>query len=167
MIILSIKQPGLYINIPGIPPFRTPAEINITKIKNIPMVLSQLKNSGVDEYEIKNSQRLTITKPKIETKNKITKTDYNDELNTRLTNIENLLMKVLKKDPLITEQIIKTSSTNINNKNKNNEAEINFIPEINIDSMKGSITNETTDLEENNDDIVDLLKKIIKKSEDN
>ena len=51
MIILKINQKGHFIEIPGITPFRTPVEVDITNI-SIPLVASKLTAQGVEHYEI-------------------------------------------------------------------------------------------------------------------
>ena len=51
MIILKIKQKGLYIEIPGITPFRTPAHVNITHV-SIHLVASKLQAQGISNFEI-------------------------------------------------------------------------------------------------------------------
>ena len=51
MIILKIKQRGLFIEIPGSSPTRTPAEIDITKC-NIMVVDTYLRKLGITDYEI-------------------------------------------------------------------------------------------------------------------
>ena len=49
---LVIKQHGLFINIPSIPPFRTPAEVDISKVP-INMVIGEMRKNGIYKYEIK------------------------------------------------------------------------------------------------------------------
>jgi hypothetical protein len=51
MILLKIKTPGHLISIPGLPIFRTPAEVDVSKI-DIRVVHMYLVTAGIDEYEI-------------------------------------------------------------------------------------------------------------------
>jgi hypothetical protein len=51
MLKLKIKKKGLVINIPGVPQFRSPAEIDITKL-DLKMVINYLKSNSIADYEI-------------------------------------------------------------------------------------------------------------------
>ena len=51
MVILKIIEKGHYIEIPGMPPFRTPVEANITHI-SINLVVSKLQSQGIKTFEI-------------------------------------------------------------------------------------------------------------------
>ena len=159
MIILTIKQPGLYITVPGIPPFRTPASVDITKI-NMTMLLASLQNAGVEEFDIKKDSNIKLQKE--QTKSKIIKQeDPSEDLSDRLESIEELLQKVLEKEPAIIQQVIETKGKRTKKKVKHDD-DIDFIPEINVDSMKGSITHETTLGEDNTEDTADLLRQMTK-----
>jgi hypothetical protein len=51
MLNLKIKKPGLMINIPGLPQFRSPAEVDITKL-DLKMLINYLKSNSIADYEI-------------------------------------------------------------------------------------------------------------------
>ncbi len=51
MLNLKIKKPGLMINIPGLTPFRTPAEVDISKL-DLRSLVSYLKANSIEDYEI-------------------------------------------------------------------------------------------------------------------
>ncbi|GAG05880.1 unnamed protein product, partial [marine sediment metagenome] len=51
MITLKVKDSGFMVELPGIAPFRSPAQVNITNIK-LSHVITALKNLGVQDYEI-------------------------------------------------------------------------------------------------------------------
>lgn len=50
-IILKVKEKGHLIEIPGVPPFRTPAKINVTNA-DIRNIIGYLKACGIDSYEV-------------------------------------------------------------------------------------------------------------------
>ena len=61
---LVIKQPGLFLNLTGVKPFRTPAVVDISKI-NLNTLRMELKKYGVINYEISEEPRAVETpKPK-------------------------------------------------------------------------------------------------------
>ena len=97
MITLKIKDRGLYIDIVGASPARSPAEIDITKC-SLMAVDSCLRNMGVKEYEI-----ISIDH-KLKSKNKsvISKQSYNKKntknINQRFYKLEKKVEDLLKKN---------------------------------------------------------------------
>lgn len=99
MITLRIRKKGHFLEIPGMSPFRTPVEANISHI-SIPLVVSALKAQGVTKFEIISDtvgkeQVLTqedfiVKKKDIE---KYEKEDYEDRFNK----LESLMKRLLKK----------------------------------------------------------------------
>ena len=61
MVKLLIKTKGMFINIPGLIPFRTPAEVDITKV-NINLVISELKKNGIERYRIISDDSISLEK---------------------------------------------------------------------------------------------------------
>lgn len=51
MIILKIKDKGLYVEIPNVTPFRTPAEVDISHT-SMHLVASKLQAQGINQFEI-------------------------------------------------------------------------------------------------------------------
>ena len=51
MLILKITEKGHYIEIPGMPPFRSPVEANISHV-SINLVVSRLQTQGIKKFEI-------------------------------------------------------------------------------------------------------------------
>ena len=159
MIILTIKQPGLYIRLPGIPPFRTPAKVDITKM-NMNILEAELKRSGVEEYEIKKKAGFKVRKQVVDD-TPHPQIDPTEKLSGRLDNIEDLLKKVLEKDPTIIQQYV-SDEKQTGKKKIEVDDEDTFIPEINIDGIKGSINHETTLGESDTDETADLLRQMTK-----
>lgn len=154
---LIIKEPGLFLRIPGMGDFRTPAEIDISKI-DINLVLAELRRNGISTYKIhsdEQNERKSINKQKTDTKDK----KYEDLLQsiqkqqTTIGNIENLLKTMIttsrnpefsidKITSLLNDflQSDKTMTTETKKKSKIDESFDDFIPEIDINKMtlKGS-----------------------------
>jgi hypothetical protein len=51
MLILKIKKPGLMVSIPGVPSFRSPADLDISKL-DLKMLIGYLKSNSISDYEI-------------------------------------------------------------------------------------------------------------------
>ena len=164
MVKLLIKTKGMFINIPGLVPFRTPVEVDITKV-NINMVISELKKNGIEKYKILSDDNISLERTinKMTVKNKsirnniieIYKNDNSSEIlesvksqQKALTKIEVLLEKFLNSDIL-------TSKTTFERKRIENEIGFtkpkkkfddsvdDFIPAINLDNIKLKGTSST------------------------
>jgi hypothetical protein len=98
MLFLKIAEKGHYIEIPGMSPFRTPAEANISHI-SIQSVVSRLQAQGIEEFEIvsdtKGKEAVFTQKDfNIETKNpKKKKDDYERRFNKLEALVNKLLIK--------------------------------------------------------------------------
>jgi len=105
-----VKDKGNVVNIPGMAPFRTPAEIDITHVK-LPIVISTLHNCGITDFEII-SKKETEVKKEVEVKetkkHKIPKVK-DKNLEERFTRLEKILSKLMNnqesKKSLSEEQI--------------------------------------------------------------
>lgn len=158
MVKLLIRTKGMFINIPGLTPFRTPAEVDITKV-NINMVISELKKNGIEKYKIiyDNNVSLSRTLDKMIVKKNLIR-DNNLELNIKndssteiLENIK-LQQKTISKIECLLEKFLNsdiiTSKTTFERKRIENEIEFtkpkkkfddsvdDFIPAINLDNIK-------------------------------
>jgi hypothetical protein len=164
MILLKIKKPGYVISIPGLPSFRTPAKVDISKV-DIRVVHMYLVTSGIDDYEIvaeteKGGKEVYKQGDFDEPKPK--KKDDSGGIDKRLENLEMMMAKILEKEQgnnsegseQITnklsslEKLISTFSNDTKKKekvgrfipDKNKEPVIeeldSFIPEIDISDMK-------------------------------
>jgi hypothetical protein len=186
MLILKIKDKGLFIDIPGASPTRTPAHIDITRCSLI-SVESCLRKAGVKKYEIVSE----VTKPKtkrkkVVSKSKPKKTD--DSIDQRFSKLERMMEELLKKssaDPptnseqitdkldqieSLTKRIVEKEPRKIEKpklknkkvkKSKSDDTE-SFIPTINTSGMKmKSGSKKTLKKEMDVDDNVDLLSRIM------
>ena len=94
MLILKIKDKGLYVEIPGALPTRTPAEINITKC-NLSAVDAYLRKCGISNYQIMSGGEMPNIVPELP---KIKDSSINQKLiNKRFSNLENMLAQLLEK----------------------------------------------------------------------
>jgi hypothetical protein len=189
MLILKIKQKGLYVEIPGTLPSRTPVEIDITKC-NISIVDAYLRKNGITNYQIMSSANEIKVDPQPP---KIEDSSIDQRLiNKRFTNLEKMMLKLLEKQQAnptqnseqITDKLEKLEAlTNkILRKNKensikdprtiikrtNDEPEIQelddtFIPSINTSKMKIKSASKKA-IKQNKhdiDDSADLLSRIM------
>jgi len=111
MITLRIKKKGHFIDIPGMPPFRTPVEANISHI-SISLVVSALKSQGVTKFEIISDtvgKERVLTQKDFITKKKDIKEYEKENYKDRFNKLEFLMNKLLRKQasetPLNKEQI--------------------------------------------------------------
>jgi hypothetical protein len=186
MITLKIKKKGFFIEIPGMPPFRTPADVNISHV-SIPLVASVLKAQGIERFEIisdtKGKEKVLTQKDFVVDKKKPTSTDYEGRFNI----LESLMNKLLQKQtsdlPSKKEQItnrlnniekllknktkvIHISQEKVNKKDK--ETYDTFIPEIDLEGlkMKGKASQKTIKQDKSDiDNNADLLSSIVRSDE--
>jgi len=187
-IILRISERGRFVNIPGMPSFRTPAEIDISRIP-VQTVIQSLHLCGVEKYNIVSDdivQKTTDLKTHIPEIPRRNKRDNNDELiekfDKKFSRIESMLQKLAfekysRKD-LSQEQInehlrriekyLKNGGTVRVSKEvtpKIDELDETFIPEIDTNDLKLSgMTTEVLEKksEKDIDDAADLLSSLSK-----
>lgn len=180
--ILVIEERGHFITLSNIPPFRTPAKIDITKY-DIDKITSELDRLSIKNYKIismknkiekpKNSiefefktSELKKWKPKITINDREIRRMNNEEdnkidlsfMNSRLDNIENLLQELVNKEVLRKEPIIENLS-------KENDFDT-FIPNIDVSNMEIKGETSTKKFRESSQKIrkgSELLSKIYKK----
>ena len=188
-IILKISERGRFVNIPGMSSFRTPAEIDISRIP-VQTVIQALHLCGVEKYNIISDdivQKTTDLKTHIpEVPSRGRSENSNDklveELNEKFSRIESMLHKLAfekysKKDlsqEQINEQLrriekyLKNGGTVRVSKEvtpKIDELDETFIPEIDTDDLKLSgMTTEVLEKksEKDIDDAADLLSSLSK-----
>jgi len=161
VIILDIKQPGLFLEIPGFSPVRTPAKIDITK-HDTSLIIRRLASLGVQEYTISQVEDPKIQKsPPI----KIEK-DKPIDINKRLGRIEALLEKLAETGPVdfngsIVNLIDGKESLPKSRYNYEDEDEI-FIPKIKTTGMKmeGDLSQSIEETNDDTNESADLLKKL-------
>jgi len=154
MIILKIKQPGHTLAIPGLPVFRSPVEIDISKL-DVRVVAMYLKSSDIETYEIvaeTNNQKEVYTKKDFEVEEPKKKSNIDKEdWQKRFNRVESMLEKLLtvpRHERKFEEQIVNTldklehiidvSPSKVSNKYKDPEIEEldSFIPDVDIKGMK-------------------------------
>jgi len=194
MMTLKIRKKGLFIEIPGLSPFRTPADVNISHI-SIPLVVSILKKQGISKFEIVSDtqgkeQVLTQRDFAVKNKNpKKEKDDYENRFNkleqlmTRLlqkqvsdtpsnkeqiTNRLNSIEKLIKKQETKVIHVTEKESKKVKKEPKVEELHDVFIPSIDIKGLE--IKGETSQRKIKQDkldidDSADLLSRIMQ-SED-
>jgi len=150
MIILKILQKGLYVEIPGTLPTRTPAEIDISKC-NLSMVDMYLRKSGISNYQILSSvvdEPIKLKPPIMKDSsidqqviNKrfsnlekmlaqlvenqlVNKPKNSEQITDKLNKLEELSNKILKKKPEVVNQVVQVSNKKANGKRFEDEPEI-------------------------------------------
>jgi len=189
MLILKIMEKGLYLEIPGLLPTRTPAEINITKC-DLSLVSTYLRKNGITKYQIlsesesgKNSQskipnmkdsslnqrviNKRFTRLEQMMQQLIEKELGNDEPNSeqitdKLDNLEGIVTKILKTKP-VTQVIDRTGKPIKTDEPEIEELEDKFIPKIDTSNLKikGKSKKSVKKDEIDLDDSADLLSRIM------
>lgn len=161
MIFLRIHKKGYYIEIPGLPPFRTPVEANITHI-SIPLVVSKLNEQGIKDFEIVSEmkdKRTVLTNDDFVKSKKTNKNKEFDKQEERIKKLEKMIEKMAEKKtiepPQNQEQITNTlerieqllssknfvvdTNTNISEKPKEKHIEVEELFEDSDDAFIPSI----------------------------
>lgn len=193
MITLIISEKGHYLELPGISPFRTPAQVNISHV-SIPLIVSKLKIAGIEKFEIVSDtkgQEKVLTENDFVVKKSVKNKKEKENYEARFNKLENLISKLVetqvsdtsKNKEQITnrlnsiESLLKNQTTKVvhveeqHKKSKSpvkKELDETFIPSIEIDNleMKGKTSKETFKQDKGDiDDNVDLLTRIIRTGE--
>ena len=186
MIFLKIKDKGHFVEIPGLPPFRTPVKANITHLA-ISMVVTTLKAQGIKRFEIVSDipgKEQKLTQDDFVEKKKEKPKDKDKEIDKKLNRMEELLMSLVGKrdnSPLNKEQITKRldsiehlirtrSIKDSSDKGEESDEPLieeleAFIPEVDLRGMRisGSSIEEKTRDDDDTDEAADLLSSIRKK----
>ena len=146
MIKLIINKPGLFLNIPGLQPFRTPAEVNITKV-NLNLIKSELKKNGVTKYKIisddSNNKTKTIKqdiKEEVKIEESLPTINYNNqEIIDKIANQHKIIERIEQLLQSFLNSGISENDTVVKKKKEQDETIEDFIPEINLsNTIKGS-----------------------------
>lgn len=168
MIKLIIEKKGFYIELPKIPPFRTPAKVDISKL-NLGQVTSELRKQGIKDYVIlegidkppkRNKQKKTVSEKKTDS---IDLSGFHD----RFDKIEGLLQDVMNIRSEVREvrTIIKGSGTEVEFDDKEKEIENvdQFVPDVDVSGMKVKTSEFRTEkLDGDIEESSELLSKISK-----
>jgi len=166
MIKLIIKKRGFFVELPRIPPFRTPAKVDISKL-NIGQVITGLKKQGIKDYEIIE----TVDKlPKRKKPEKATSKKGDDSIDLggvyrRFDKIEGLLREVMTTRSEVREvrTIIKEPDVKVEPVDKETEDVEQFVPEVDVSGMKFRTSEfKTEKLDGNIKESSELLSKISK-----
>jgi arsenate reductase-like glutaredoxin family protein len=156
MLILKIKEKGLYVEIPGALPTRTPAEIDITRC-NLAAVDMYLRKSGISNYQIMSvasNGEITTPKPidmrdgsldqktinkrfsnlekmvaQLLDKNKDDKNQNSEQITNKLDKLESLAQKLLDKEPKVVERFVTTTVSRAKSKKFEDDPEIEELDE--------------------------------------
>jgi hypothetical protein len=140
---LIIKDPGLFLNIPGITQFRSPGILDITKL-DIKFINSWLKSNGIEKYDIiavdedrikKEKEKIKALKNNDDIENNFDQGKIISALNNQkesINNIEQLLLKFLSSS----NNDSNNQNISINKKVIDEEEDMDdFIPSINLDNV--------------------------------
>ena len=150
MLILKIKDKGLFVEIPGALPTRTPAEIDISRC-NLSIVDAYLRKNGIKNYQImaSTSDEIKIPKPqkipdasldqkvinkrfsqledlvaKLIENQLVDKSPNSEQITNKLDKLENLAQKLLEKEPKVIEKRVITTATKKPKRTINDEPDI-------------------------------------------
>lgn len=190
MIILKIKEKGHLVDIPNIPPFRTPAEIDISK-GDIRTIVGYLKVCDIKDYEIiatNENEREVYKSEDFNPPKKVKKGD-GKKLEKRIDKMEKIISSLYEKtsndsnrnEEQITNQMIefqKQVLDAIKNINPGSHSGVTqetkevdlseyvepFIPEIDIEGMKirSQGKHKTMKKDSDTDGAADALSKLLK-----
>ena len=179
---LIIREKGRFVRLPGMPEFRTPAKVNVSRIK-LSILIQTLHSYGIDNYELISKDHNGYTKYTQEDF-KLPDKKEDIKIGSRLDRLEGLLLKLLSKErgqkdsssEQITnrlgsiERILKKGSQIIYKESSYGspiveELDDQYIPEINVSDMQ--ISGKTTTVVEKKskddiDDAADLLSSLTK-----
>ena len=128
MLILKIRDKGMYVHIPGTLPTHTPADIDVSKC-NLSLVYTYLRQMGIKKFEIVSSGENKIIKApdmkdssidqkvinqrfsKLERMMEMLlqqktedKTENSEQITKKLNQLETLAKKLLEKEPTVVEK---------------------------------------------------------------
>ena len=164
MLKLIIEQHGLFIDLTDLAPFRSPAEIDITR-KNVNRIINELRSLGIEDFVIESKPGIKRkTEPEKIEKQPNVVVDFNELKDT----INELMKEVKNKQPEKTVVVEKHIIENNNLKNKkidDIEEEDSFIPSIDTSGMsvKGKQKYKTKKGSNDINESVEKLRKFGKK----
>ncbi len=191
MLILKIKQKGMYVEIPGTLPARSPVDVDITKC-NISIVDAYLRKTGITNYEIisgDNKKQIVPKPPKMADasidqkvmnkrfsnleklmvqlleKQQAIPSKNPEQITDKLDKLELLSKKILKKEPKVIERKVqtKTKVKRVDKEPEIEELDDMFIPGIDTSKMKMKGGSKKTIKQDKHDidDSADLLSRIM------
>ena len=182
---LTIRERGRFVEIPGLAAFRTPATVDVTRIK-LSILIQSLHKCGINNYELisEDEKGKTVYLGKDPITKLPEKNKEDSQISNRLDRLEGLLLKLVSNgtgqkvasSEQITnrlsriERMLKTGQKVVYREKSGDtpiveELDDQFIPEIDISDMQ--ISGKTTDVLDKKDkkhveDAVDLLSSLTK-----
>ena len=182
---MTIRERGRYVEIPGLPAFRTPATIDVTKV-NLSTLIKALHSCGINNYElVSGDEKGSVTYLGKDPITKLPEKKIPDtKLDNRLDKMESLLLKLISNksgQTVASSEQITNRLNNIERMLKKGqkvvykesvdgspvveELDDQYIPEIDIGEMQ--ISGKSTEIVEKTlkkdiDDAVDLLSSLTK-----
>lgn len=191
MITLRVRERGHLIEIPGLAPFRTPADIDVSKV-GIRKVIGHLKVNGITKYEIvaiddKGDKEVYNQEDFTPKKKKKKKVDpYKKQIESRFDKLEKMIMSLLSREKKGNEDLNKEQITEKleqleelskkildkevgkiiykDTKEKHKDKEARFIPNVDIEDLKlkkSSVKSLKQDQKEEIDDAADSLSEVL------
>ena len=185
---LKIADRGLIVEIPGIAPVRTPADIDISKI-DINLVVAHLRKAGINNYKIVSvigdGTEKVVSIPQVLKKKVKEKYSSDPSVAKRFDRLESMMIDLLKQksesktDPnqeqitnkldnlerLIEKQKYAVIPSTDSDEPTIEELEDRFIPDIDVEgmSLRGNTGKIVVEKEESIDKAADLLSSIKKR----
>ena len=185
---LKIADRGLIVEIPGIAPVRTPADIDISKI-DINLVVAHLRKAGINNYKIVSvigdGTETVVSIPQVLKKKVKEKYSSDPSVAKRFDRLESMMIDLLKQksesktDPnqeqitnkldnlerLIEKQKYAVIPSTDSDEPTIEELEDRFIPDIDVEgmSLRGNTGKIVVEKEESIDKAADLLSSIKKR----
>jgi len=181
VITLKIRAKGFFIEMPGVAPFRTPADVNITHM-SMALVVSHLHSIGIEKFEIISDtpgKEQKFTEKDFLEKEKVVE---KDDVSNRLKQLEKSVQKLISKkneghtdsnkeqitDKLetlekLSHAILDQSGIAFEKKDEPNIEELEtFIPNIDVDGieLKGSSKSVIAKEEDDTDETANLLSSL-------
>jgi len=153
---LIVRQVGLYLNLTGLKPFRSPAEVDISKI-NLNLLRTELHAYGVLNYEITEESKKLIKK-----KGKV-KIEKEEGVGEKLDKIYNLLKNLTQenfKELKLSEQ---TLGELVKEVEKGEPVVETFIPTIDISHLESKSPSFKTEEGISVNESVEKLKSLRRK----
>lgn len=162
MIRLVIKEPGFFIELPKIAPFRTPAVVDISHV-DLNLIITKLRKAGITNYEIKSGPDKIKTIRSKPVEKSLEGLGTFENLKERFDKFEELLQEIVNKEP--SSEVVKDFNEEV--KIEEIEEPDKFIPDIDVSKMR--IRSSGFKIEKSDGNIegnANLLSKTRKKKEE-
>jgi hypothetical protein len=152
--ILIIKKAGLFLTLTGLKPFRTPAEVDISRI-DLNVLRLELKRYGLRDYEIYEEPLVEVKTPKRKPKK--------NPLAEKVDAIYKMMQQMLTKEPSTVEHHYHSAVQTLDRlvEEKFGEPDVEeFIPEIDISDLSDVELEYRTEEGEDVTDAAEELRKL-------